>query len=157
MLPIGSLVLDVGSFMAANPGLVNHIAGHALAHTLYSYMRRGSRRAGLSLRQRRKISNRNRRRFVDNIIMHHKRLHDRNREIVISNARSRALARRNANKKQEITNSLQRSKEMKRDDGAMKWRNAINLKERGAALRGRTDARRLRARSRWMSVQKIKE
>lgn len=131
-----------------NPGLVHDLAGHALAHTLYSHIRRGKR--GISRRKARKIANRKRRFFVDNIIMHHKRLHDRNRELLISKARSRALARRRAaQSKPEVIKQalLQKSR-----DDASQWRDRTDLKEKGLALRGRVDARRLRARSRWLSV-----
>lgn len=99
----------------------------------------------------RKAANRKRRWFVDNIIMHHKRLHDRNRAILVSNARSRALAIRGITKKESPSlqqeNSLQRNQDPK-----MKWRNAVNLRERGKELRGRSDARRLRARSKWLAI-----
>ena len=39
--------------------------------------------AALSLSERRKLVNRKQRWFTDNIIMHHKRLHDKNREIAV--------------------------------------------------------------------------
>jgi hypothetical protein len=46
---------------------------------------------GMSKAQRKKRGRRRFRLFVDNIIMHHKRLHDRNRQIVIDLARTRVL------------------------------------------------------------------
>jgi hypothetical protein len=142
------MTLDVSSFLGTHPSLINEIGGHALAHALYSYMRR-SRRRGISRRQMRKLSNRKRRWFVDNIIMHHKRLHDRNREIVVGNARSRVLARRKALEKRTAPMS---SPELQKDRESMKWRNAVSLKEKAVELRGRADARKLRARSRWLSA-----
>lgn len=145
---IGSLTLDVTGFLQANPGLINQIAGDALTHALHSYSRRSGRRKGLSRRQIRKTTNRKRRWFVDNIIMHHKRLHDRNRAIVVSNARSRALAKREALKKQGVTkyNESFLQKERQKD------RQNSNLKDRANTIRGRADARKLRARSRWLSA-----
>ena len=149
-LPIGTLTLDVTSLIAAHPGLIYDIGGHALAHALYSHIRR-RHHSGLSRREMRKTANRKRRWFVDNIIMHHKRLHDRNRAVLISNARSRALAMRNTVKKEPL--SPQQENSLHRDqDPKMKWRNAINLKEKGKELRGRSDARRLRARSKWLTI-----
>ena len=150
LLPaVGSLTFNIGNFIAAHPGLINEIAGHALAHALYSHIRRGSR-GGISRRESRKSMNRRRRWFVDNIILHHKRLHDRNRAVVISNARTRALAKRKVPERNPL--SLQASSLQHDRDGGTKWRNAVNLKERGVSLRGTTDSKRLRARSRWLSV-----
>ena len=146
---VGTMTLDLPSLMHANAGLIHQIAGDSLAHSLYSYIRRSGRRRGLSRRQMRKNSNRKRRWFVDNIIMHHKRLHDRNRAIVVSNARTRALAKRDAAKQSP---SLQRSALMaQRVQAKPAQSGETRLKERGMALRGRVDARRTRARSRWLS------
>jgi len=149
MPSIGSLTLDFGNFLSLHPALINDVAGHALAHALYSHIRRAGR-GRVSRRQARKMSNRKRRWFVDNIIMHHKRLHDRNRELLISNARTRALARRKSQEKQPpmgASPTLQKDR-----DQPTKWRDTVSLKQRGADLRGRSDARRLRARSRWLTV-----
>jgi hypothetical protein len=142
------MTLDATSLLHAHPALVQELAGHALAHVLYTHARRAVRRRGLSRRQIRKLANRKRRMFVDNIIMHHKRLHDKNREMIISNARSRALARRDQAKKESP--SLAQSQEKKQEDLKMKYSSSI--KERGERLRGHADARRLRARSRWLSA-----
>ncbi|MBU6140894.1 MAG: hypothetical protein KGP29_05020 [Proteobacteria bacterium] len=143
------MTLDATSLLQAHPALVQEIAGHALGHVLYGHVRRIVRRKGLSRRGMRKLANRKRRRFVDNIIMHHKRLHDKNRQSIISNARTRALARRNQNKKDEP--SLAKSSESGREDLKAKY-STSSLKERGAKLRGHVDARRIRARSRWLTV-----
>lgn len=72
--------------------------------------------------------------------MHHKRLHDKNREIVVSSARNNALARK-LNLRKETPNSPNR-----------KWRERVEVRDRGKIIRGRVDARRMRARSRWLSV-----
>ncbi len=143
------MTLDASSLLRSNPALVQELAGHALAHVLYSHVRRVVSRRGLSRREIRKISNRKRRRFVDNIIMHHKRLHDKNRQSIIINARSRALARKNQAKKDGAL-MASRTPESKAPDMRSKY--APTLKERGEKLRGRVDARRLRARSRWLTV-----
>lgn len=150
---IGTMTLDVSNFLSAHPALVNEIGGHALAHALYSYTRRAGR--GRSRREMRKMSNRRHRWFVDNIIMHHRRLHERNREIVVSNARSRILARREALKKQQP--QLQQQLIKKNQNDANRWRSSTgDLKQRGLALRGRVDNRLLRAKSRWLSVTENK-
>lgn len=103
----------------------------------------------------RKTTNRKRRWFVDNIVMHHKRLHDRNRAIVVSNARTRALAKREALKKNPA--GLQKQNQtfaQKARDNSPQSKN--NLRERARSLRGSVDARRMRARSRWLSVMEEK-
>lgn len=149
---VGTLTYDVGNFLSANPALIHEVAGHALAHALYSHIRRGGRSRGLSRRVARKTANRKRRWFVDNIIMHHKRLHDRNRELVITNARTRALNRRKELEKKSkpvMTPTLQHSREQ-----SQLWRNKIDLKSKGEVLRDRAKARKLRAESRWASVMR---
>lgn len=134
--------------------MINDIAGHALAHALYSHIRRGSRARGISRRQARKRSNRKRRWFVDNIIMHHKRLHDRNRELVITNARTRALARRKEleKKPEQLSHSTLRHNRPKSDQ---RHQDRSALKKRGEELRQRTLMCRVRAERRWSSVMKI--
>lgn len=148
---IGSLTLNAGSLLQSHPELIHHLAGHALAHMLFNHVRRSRHRRGLNRRQLRKISNRTRRRFVDNIILHHKRLHDHNRQIIISKARIRSLSKQKPTTKHHpsLTKDLSRD----RDSNEFTSRyNSSSLKERGIALRGMVDARRLRARSRWLSV-----
>ena len=141
--------MSAGNFIGAHPGLINELATHALAHTLYSHIR-GARKVGaMSRSHRRRVANRRRRWFVDNIIMHHKRLHDKNREIAISNVRNRLLEKKEALKKQAL--SLHHASPPKNE--ATKWRDkTADTKDRGLTIRGRLDARRLRARSRWLSV-----
>ncbi len=147
---MGVMTFDVSNFLNAHPLLVQDVAGHSLAHALYSHVRRG-RHGRANRRQLRKEVNRKRRWFVDNIIMHHKRLHDRNRATVVFDVRSRVLARRKELEKNPL--SLQKSSTAQQDHSdSHKWRNAVSLKDRGAEMRGRADAKRLRARSRWLSV-----
>lgn len=100
----------------------------------------------------RKAANRKRRWFVDNIIMHHKRLHDRNRAIVVSNARTRALAKRDSVKKESPTLARSHTQTLQREREMPKQNSGPSLRERARSLRGRVDSRRLRARSRWLTV-----
>lgn len=150
---VGTLTFDVGNFLSTNPALINEVAGHALAHALYSHIRRGGHRSrGINRRAARKNANRKRRWFVDNIIMHHKRLHDRNREMVITNARTRALARRKELEKKEP--QLSQSALQHNRSQSTPWRNKTDLKSRGEELRNRANARKLRAESRWACVMR---
>lgn len=149
---VGGLTLDITNFLTANPALVHEIGGHALAHLLYSHIRRSAYGSGLSRREIRKASNRKRRWFVDNIIMHHRRLHNRNREAIVNNARNRVLARREA--LEQKSSSLQ-NQPQKNHDEKTKWRDAADMKNRGQIIRGRIDSRKLRARSRWLSAVKV--
>jgi hypothetical protein len=143
------MTLGVGNFIAMHPSLIHEVAGHALAHTLHSYIRHSGRRRGVSRRKSRKLSNSKRRWFVDNIIMHHKRLHERNRAILITNARSRALARR---KEQQEKSLALNASLRKNQDQSTKWRDKFSIKERGIELRQRTQAKRSRAMSRWRAI-----
>lgn len=140
--------MDASNFFSAHPMLVYEVAGHALAHALYSYARRG-RNGKLNRREMRKEFNRKRRYFINNIMLQHKRIHKRNREVVVENARSAAIARRKG-----LEKGAQSSMLAKEQDASLKWRNAVSLRDKGAELRGRVDARRLRARSRWLTVMK---
>lgn len=146
---LSGLTVNVVNFLQANPDLVREIGGEALQHVLHSHLRRSAKRLfGGSRRQRRKSLNRKRRWFVDNIIMHHRRLHERNREVIVNDARNRVLARRQAlkNKMAPLT------PEQRQKEEDMKWRNSEMMKNRAQTIRGRIDSRRLRARSRWVSA-----
>ncbi len=146
---MSSLSLSNASlFLGAHPGLVHGVVEHALVHSFFSIARKG-RGKGLSRSQRRKVANRRRRWFVDNIIMHHKRLHDKNRQTTIENIRKRALEKREALKKRPP--SFQQSLLIDRE-GPQIWRDKVNLKERSTSARERIESRRLRARSRWASL-----
>lgn len=143
---IGVPTLDISNLILNHPALVQHIGGDALAHVLYSYVRRAGHKRRHSRRHARKILNRKRRWFVDNIIMHHRRLHERNRELVVTNARSRVLAKREAERRRAGEGPNQERDESK------KWQDADAVKNRTGEIRGRIDARKMRARSRWVSV-----
>lgn len=140
-----TLTLNSRNFLRAHPALMHDVASFGLAHLLFNHTKhfKGPR---LNRRQIRKIRNRRRRWFIDNIIMHHKRIHDNNRDLVIRKAKHRS----NHRKKFLKTNLKVESLEKGASD--MKWRNAVSIKDRGAQIRGRIDSRRLRARSRWMSL-----
>lgn len=153
---IVSLTLDVSNLLQpGSSSFLQELAGEGLSKALHSFAQRSGRRKGMSRRQMRKTANRKRRWFVDNIVMHHKRLHDRNRAIVVSNARSRALAKREALKKSSLTPQKQSQTfaQRARDNSPQ---SQDNLREKAKSLRGRVDARRLRARSRWLSVMEEK-
>lgn len=118
--------------------ILQHIIGDEIMHAFFSAIRK-SGKSRLSRVQRRKILGRKRRWFTDNIIMHHKRLHDKNRQIAISEAREKALS----------NNSLKKPTESRR------WRDRVEIKDRGRIIRGRIDTKRMRARSRWLSVADV--
>jgi hypothetical protein len=139
--------MSAANFISLHPELLSELAGHALAHSMYSHIR-GGNKPGLSRHARRKAANTRRRWFVDNIVLHHKRLHDKNRELAVSRVRDQALAKRDALKKQSL--SLQGLAPKK--DEARKWRDRAEIKERSSSIRNRVDSRRLRARSRWMET-----
>ncbi|MBM5782702.1 MAG: hypothetical protein FJ368_04690, partial [Pelagibacterales bacterium] len=123
-LPSSMLSLSLSNtsqFLGAHPGLVHGVAEHALVHSFFSITRKGK---GLSRSQRRKVANRRRRWFVDNIIMHHKRLHDKSRQNTIDNIRKRALEKREALKKRAP--SFQQALILDRE-GPQIWRDKVNL------------------------------
>lgn len=147
-----SASLSVGNLVGAHPELVRDLVEHVITHSVYSHIR--SRRGPtLSRAERRKTANRRRRWFVDNIVMHHKRLHDKNRAIAIGNVRQRLLEKREALKKQSLTSMIDRPKT---PDSATKWRDRYDGREKISAIKGRVDTRRARARSRWLSVVEVK-
>lgn len=141
---IGLPNIDIVGFLHSHPSLVHEVAGHAVAHSLYSYVRRAGR--GATRRQTRREANMRRRWFVDNIIMHHKRLHDRNRELIVNNVRAKVLARKMELEKKSP--NLAKSKEQN------KWSERASVKSRAVEIRGRVDTRLLRARSKWLSIAK---
>lgn len=141
-LASSGLVNSIASSGFMNSPIVHELIGHEILHSFFS-MVRGKKGKRLTRAQRRKLANRRRRWFTDNIIMHHKRLHDKNRAIVVSSARSRALAKKH-NSEAHTPESPTR-----------KWRERVEVRDRGKIIRGRVDARRMRARSRWVSVNEI--
>ncbi len=147
---IGSIAFSPSALMASHPMIAYEIAGHTLGHILYGFIKRNRKRRGLTRAQMRKMTNRRRRQFVDNIIMHHQRLAKMNRQTIAGNARERALARRDKIKSKA---DFQKDKNSERDqEMRKKWQGGVSLKERGQKIRGTIDARRTRARSRWLTI-----
>ena len=151
LLPtIGSIAFSPVALIASYPIIAYEVVGHTLGQILYGFIKRNRKRRGLSRAQMRKMTNRRKRQFVDNIIMHHQRLAKMNRQTIAGNARERAIARREK-VKQEDTLSKDRNSDREQEI-RKKWRAGISLKERGQKIRGTIDARRTRARSRWLTI-----
>ena len=81
--------------------------------------------------------------FVDNIIMHHKRLHDRNRQITIDLTRARILKKDDDRKRDK--------KEVERKN-KNKWRRKYAKHDRAIEIKERINARRIRAKSSWTAM-----
>ncbi len=137
IINLGSVHSLIGPNLLGNP-LVEHMVTHEIVHIFFS-MIRGSKKK-LTRAQRRKLANQRRRWFTDNIIMHHKRLHDRNRELVINSVKDKVAAKRI--KVKLSTPALQPSAKN------------VSIKSQARQIHSRIDTRRLRARSRWQSVGK---
>jgi hypothetical protein len=139
-------------FAGAYPSLVRGVAEHTLekviSRNLHSHIRKG-KLAGLSRSARRRIINRRKRWFVDNIVMHHRRLHEKNRQIAVDTMRKKALEKRESLKKRQPT--LQEALSINKD-GPIKWSEKINVKERSLSARDRINSRKARAKSRWLTV-----
>lgn len=153
MIPLGltlpnNLTLSVESFLQAHPALINDIGGQALFHAFYSYSR-SRRKRGVNRRRMRKAANMKRRWFIDNIVMHHRRLHAQNRNLIIKNARERALQKRKKSLELQKTQKKPVEKEFRsRTQGN-------DFRERIEKMRGRIDSRKTQARSRWLTVSKL--
>lgn len=147
---IGSIAFSPTALIASHPMIAYELAGHTIGHILYGFIKRNRKRRGLSRAQMRKMTNRRRRQFVDNIIMHHQRLAKMNRQTIVGNARERAMARR---EKTQRKADLQKDQTFeKQQESRKKWQGGVSLKERGQKIRGTIDARRTRARSRWLTI-----
>lgn len=146
-----------GGFVGAKPSLTRAAETAlelSLLRNIHHHIRKG-KMSGLSRSQRRKITNRRRRWFTDNIIMHHKRLHDRSRQQAIDEVRKRALERRKQLKKRkQIT--LDQVLKVK-NKGELTWDQKIDMKERSVKSRERIKNRELRAQSRWLSINGASE
>jgi hypothetical protein len=147
---IGSIAFSPTALIASHPMVAYELAGHTIGHILYGFIKRNRKRRGLSRAQMRKMTNRKRRQFVDNIIMHHQRLAKMNRQTIVGNARERAMARR---EKIQRKADIQKDQTFeKQQESRKKWQGGVSLKERGQKIRGTIDARRTRARSRWLTI-----
>jgi len=97
----------------------------------------------MSRAKRKKLGRRRFRMFVDNIIMHHKRLHDRNRQITID------LVSKNLNKKEKDRKKEKRERELRAKN---KWRQKYAKDNRALEIKERINARRIRAKSGWVAM-----
>ena len=147
---IGSIAFSPSALIASHPMIAYELAGHTIGHILYGFIKRNRKRRGLSRAQMRKMTNRRRRQFVDNIIMHHQRLAKMNRQTIVGNARERAMARREKTQRKADLHKDQTFE--KQQESRKKWQGGVSLKERGQKIRGTIDARRTRARSRWLTI-----
>ena len=148
-LPIGSLTLDKNNSILKGEG-----ARFAVSSLLYSKIYRSARRSGYSRSKARKMANRRRRCFVDNIIMHHKRIHDHNRKLVISSARDRAVARKKEMEKQNSNQELSHTKTSTSQTRYthQRWTQKTNLKSKAVEVRTRLHSKKTRAESRWAAL-----
>lgn len=158
---IDALVFDTSSFISMHPALVHEIASHSLAHVIYSYIKRTCHRRGLSRREIRKIINRRNRWFVDNIIMHHKRLHDYNRQVVVRDARKRSV-----DKKKSFTDSYKNRYSEEQNESKLQNRSHFydtqnyhesedeknKRQQKTKEIMLRLESRKKRARSRWIAT-----
>ena len=148
-----NLALGKTSLLALQPNLLQDLAIHGFEHVIRRLLKGTKRKRGLSRAENRKLTNRKRRWFVDNIIMHHRRLQEINRQKIVSSARERALLR----KKNLLNNSLQRTKPKAKPEINRTWQNGLSMRDKGVKIRGNVDTRKIRARSRWLSAVNIKK
>lgn len=141
------LKIDVRRLLKLNPNLLNDIAGYSLIRLQYSRSRI-PRLSRFEKRQLRKIRNARRRWFVDNIIMHHKRIHDQNNKLKLDKSKENIKLNKNPKINRGNISLISKS----RNDCCENWQNNLLLKERGRKIRGRIDSRKIRARSRWVSI-----
>ncbi len=80
---ISRLSLDIKRLLKEHPRLIDEIASYSLIRLLYSRSRI-PRLNRFNKRQLRKLRNSRRRWFVDNIIMHHRRIHDKQDKLIKS-------------------------------------------------------------------------
>jgi hypothetical protein len=110
---------------------------------LFSLVRRRKRvrkrGRSLSLSERRKLINRKQRWFTDNIIMHHRRLHDKNREIAVRLSYEKIID------KQKSRNPILSKQNLS-------WCQRVDVKNRALLVKERLRARKVRAISRWGSL-----
>ena len=148
-----NLALGKTSLLALQPTLLQDLAIHGFEHVIRRLLKGTKRKRGLSRAENRKLINRKKRWFVDNIIMHHRRLQEINRQKIVSSARERALLR----KKNLLNSSLQRTKPKAKPEINRTWQNGLSMRDKGAKIRGSVDTRKIRARSRWLSAVNIKK
>lgn len=109
------------------------------------------RKKGLTKAQRKKMMMRKRRMFVDRIVMHHKRLHDQNREKIIEETKEKL-----SKKPSQILSKPNSSPKLSRlkphpDKNDFKWQQKVKPKqgEHRTKVKGLVDPTRERSRSKW--------
>lgn len=110
---------------------------------VFSWIFGGIGARSLSKAKRKKIARRRYRMFVDNIIMHHKRLHDKNRQITIDLTRRRMF---------DKSKDAKREKEDRERKERNKWRDKYAKNNRAVEIKERINARRIRAKSSWTAL-----
>lgn len=145
---ISRLSLDIKRLLKEHPRLIDEIASYSLIRLLYSRSRI-PRLNRFNKRQLRKLRNSRRRWFVDNIIMHHRRIHDKQDKLIKSRQINNLAKNKDESRNKKIITYNPRKKDFNCKNS---WQENYLLKERGQKIRGRIDARRLRARSRWVSI-----
>lgn len=108
--------------------------------------------SNLNLKKRKKLSKKlarlRRRRFVDRVVMNHVRAHEKSREMVRDFLKKKGKVNLiTKQKKQKNTLSLQKEKSKE------KWSDKVDPRHKIQQLRGRVELNRVRARTRWLSVQ----
>lgn len=109
---------------------------------------RKRKKKGLTKAQRKKLMMRYRRRFVDNVVMLHQRLHNKNRAIKINLVKSRIINKEKKDKDRLIMQTKPTNKE---------WRDKFNApprysESRAREMRDRIRLNRIRAESRRRAI-----
>ncbi len=130
-----------------NSELFRSIAQEGAVEAIFCLFRKRKKRR-LSRSKRRKLASRKRRKFVDRVIMRHQEIHQKNRDLVLEEPEELERRRKLKRKKKKIK---EKEKE-KRSNNGQKWQSSEDIKHKGTIIRGRIDARRLKARSRWLSI-----
>lgn len=111
------------------------------------------RKKGLTKAQRKKLMMRRRRMFVDNIIMHHKRLHDKNREQIIDETKAKLTKKAPQKAPAERPGS---SIQLGKPNQDFKWREKakparenFRTNREKIQVKGAVDIDREKSRSKW--------
>lgn len=148
---IHALSIYLANVITANPVIVREIGTHMLLHSMRHHARvpRGMSRVNRgNLRLRRRAVNQRHRWFVDNIIMHHRRLHEKNRQIAINNSRNSSLL---VSKKPNDPLNLNRREPLTQQKN---WGQRVIIQNGTQDLRNRIESRRIRAKTRWLTIEK---
>lgn len=148
---IHALSIYLANVVTANPVIVREIGTHVLLHSMRHHARvpRSMSRVNRgNLRLRRRAINQRHRWFVDNIIMHHRRLHEKNRQIAINNSRNASPL---VSKKPNDPLNLNHRGPLTQQKN---WGQRVIVKNRTQDLRDRIESRRIRAKTRWLTIEK---